>query len=126
MKIETRLAPPNSLVLIMDQSVGEVPESMNGALVAATPTCVSVGTLSEHDGETSITISDEKPGCGLGLSVVFDGDLSTPAGNLAVCTVDDVAVVSTTVSSSKTRVQIWGNDNSEPNHIYVFILLNST
>ena len=126
MKIEARLAPPNSLLLIMDQSVGEVPESMNGAPVAATPSCVAVGTLSEHDGETSITISDEKPEPGLGLSIVFEGDLSTPARNLAVCSVDDLAVINTALSSSSARVQVWANDSLEPDRIYVFVLSNST
>ena len=126
MKIDARLAPPNSLVLIMDRSIGEVPESMNGALIAATPSCVAVGTLSEHDGETSITVSDEKPDPGLGLSIVFDGDLSTPARNLAVCSVDDVPVIKTTVSSSNARVQVWANHNSEPDSIYVFVPDSST
>lgn len=120
MRIETRLAPPNSLVLIMDQSVGEVPESMNGADVASTTSCVAVGTLSEHDGETSITISDERPEPGLSLSIVFDDDLSTPSGSLAVCTVDNMAVISTEVSSSSTRVQIYTNDKSEPDWVYIF------
>ena len=120
MKVEARLAPPNSLILIMDRSVGEVPETMSGAAVASTTSCVAVGTLSEHDGETSITISDERPEAVLSLSIIFDGDLSTPDRNLAVCTVGDVAVISTAVPSPSTRVQIWANDRSEPDHIYIF------
>lgn len=37
------IAPPSSLLLIMDRSVGQVPESMAGGLVAFTPTCVAFG-----------------------------------------------------------------------------------
>jgi hypothetical protein len=59
------------VIFIMDQSVGEVPKAMNKALVAATPSCIAVGTLSEHDGETLISLSDGAPPPGTEMSLVF-------------------------------------------------------
>ena len=125
MKTGTRLSPPNSLILIMDQSVGEIPESMDGGLVAATPSCVAVGTLSEHDGETLITISNEIPASDLGLSIAFDGQLNTPTKNLQVCSVNRSILVEAPVLHSITEVQIWTNDSYEPDNIYVLILDNT-
>lgn len=43
----------------MDKDNGEIPESMD-ALVAATPSCIVVGTHSGADGETSVTLFDDE------------------------------------------------------------------
>jgi hypothetical protein len=51
--------PPNAVVLVADASGGEIPEAMNGSLVAATPSAIAIGTRSEIDGPTSIVLSDE-------------------------------------------------------------------
>ena len=115
------LAPRNSLILVMDQSVGEIPESMNKALVAATPSCIAVGTLSEHDGETLISLSDEASPGKVDLSLVFDGVLETPARKLSLCSVLDEALITLDVPAETTCVQVWANDDKEPNEIAVVV-----
>lgn len=122
MKRRIRLAPKNSLILVMDQSVGEVPESMSNALVAATPSCIAVGTLSEYDGETQVSLSDESSPDKLGLSLVFDGVLETPTRKLSVCSVLDETLVTLDVPTEASRVQIWANDDKEPNEIDVVVI----
>jgi len=57
---EVDVATSNSLVLIMDRSIGEIPESFGGSLVASTSSCIAVGTLAEHDGTTRILLN--RPG----------------------------------------------------------------
>lgn len=110
------IAPPSSLLLIMDRSVGQLPESMAGRLVAFTPTCVAIGTLSSDDGSTRVTLSDGggPPAHG---ALVFDGVLETPGLTLAVCSVLDEVVLALAAATVRTRVRIWANHESEPSEI---------
>jgi hypothetical protein len=123
---ETRIAPKNSLVLIMDPTIGDVPESMHGSLVAATSSCVAVGTRSELDGETRISISDEPLAteCASEQYTVFDGLLDTPSKRVSVCTVHDQPIMALDVPGTTTRVQIWANHDSEPDDIRIVVRRN--
>jgi hypothetical protein len=121
MKTEIRVAPRNSLILIMDQAIGRIPDSMNEALVAATPSCIAVGTLCEQDGKTHISLSDDASSLASGLSSVFDGMLDTPTRTLSVCTVLDQALLTLDVVAERTRVQVWTNRDSEPDEIHVVV-----
>jgi hypothetical protein len=114
------LAPKNSLVLVMDSSVGEVPESMGDAGIAATTSCVAVGTLAEMDGETEIVLADYGDAEGVG-SMVFDGLLPTPSLELSVCDVDDVKRLSIGVQQDSVRVRIFTNDANEPDRVIVLV-----
>lgn len=120
MRAIAEIAPPNSVVLLMDRSVGEIPDAMSGRLVAATSTCVAVGTLSEHDGLTRITLADESAE-GATDRLVFDGMLETPSGTLSVCSVLDEVVLQIAVQSARTRVHIWADDDTEPANLRIVV-----
>jgi hypothetical protein len=122
MRQTVTVAPSNSLILVMDRAVGVIPETMARGLVAATPTCVAVGTLSEHDGETSISLSDEGTAFGFVASQKFDGVLKTPSKILSVCSVLDEVLLEMSVVSDETRVQVWANDAAEPDRIAIVVL----
>jgi hypothetical protein len=72
MKYEINIAPENSLIFVMDHSVGEVPESMNKQSISYTDTCVAIGTLSASDGETNLILTDEIYNLSEDLSLRFD------------------------------------------------------
>src|SRR5262245_8735810 len=116
------VAPSSSLILVMDHAGGVIPETMSRSLVAATPTCIAVGTLSEHDGETSISLSDEGMPSGLGVAPKFDGVLKTPSKILSVCSVLDHVLLETSVPSDETRVQVWAHDDPEPDRIAILVV----
>jgi hypothetical protein len=118
---ETRVAPPNSLVLVMDHTLGNVPDSMNQNLVASTQSCVAVGTLSEADGETFLSLSDETPSRLPNRAPVFDGVLPTPSKRVSVCSVRDEPLLLLDVPASRTRVRVWANHTSEPNEIWIVV-----
>lgn len=119
MKSEARISPPHSIILIMDFKSGRPPETLGGQLVAATPTCVAVGTMSEQDGETTVTLTDE-PSEDLvsDKSLAFDGSIAVH-GRLSVVTALNEDVLSVPVPNEFVRVRIWVNDNSEPNRIVI-------
>lgn len=121
MRKESLTAPRNSLVLVMDRTVADIPASMSHGLVAATESCVAIGTLSELDGETSISLSDEEADAGSGEAPVFDGVLNTPSGKLSVCSVLDEVLLECDVSSCRSRVRVWANHSSEPDEIRIVV-----
>jgi hypothetical protein len=112
------IAPPSSLLLIMDRSAGRLPESMAGRLVAFTRTCVAVGTRSADDGTTCVTL-DNISGPLPHHELVFDGALDTPSRKLAVCSVLDEVVLEIEVATERVRVMVWANDRTEPTEVHV-------
>lgn len=112
------LSPPNSLVLVMDHKFGKLPDSIRGRLAASTDSCVALGTLSEVDGKTTITLTDEFDGIE-GMSAAFDGVLLTPNQELSVCSVMNEKLLTINVSEERTHTQVFVNNEREPDKIVV-------
>lgn len=104
----------------MDYLFGELPEAMNGGLVAFTDSCVAVGTLSEFDGETAISLTDSLEE-GEPDALVFDGVLKAPQCELSVCNVANEKLLTMKLSGPEAHVRIFANDPSEPDEIVVFV-----
>jgi len=120
---ETKIAPPNSLLFVMDKDNGQIPRSMDGKALASTASCIAIGTLSEVDGETMITLTDEEFQFeeNAGLRRVFAGVIPTPQKVLEVCTVRFQVVLSLPVQDYQCKVEVWTNDEAEPDKIYILI-----
>ena len=121
MKRRAQVAPENSVVLVMDSSAGTVPAAYDGGLIAATASCVVVGTRAQHEGKTAITLTDDQVPTGMGLDRAFQGDLETPSGVLGVYTVVGEAIIEVTVSCDRVGVAIYVNDHNEPDVITIHI-----
>lgn len=120
MRSSVRIAPSHSVILIMDRSGGLVPSGMRGKLVASTSSCIAVGTLSQPDGHTHVTIADELPEV-LAPLLVFEGLLETPTKTVVVCSVLDEVFLEMGVVAERSKVRIWANDGSEPNEIQIVV-----
>jgi hypothetical protein len=120
---ETKIAPQNSLLLIMSNGGGEIPLSMANKLVVATPSCIAVGTLSQIDGETSVTLTDEpfQPEMVSGLQKVFSGILETPSKSVSVCTVVLDPILTLPLQKTKSTVEIWADSDAEPDELYIIV-----
>lgn len=95
---EAFVRAPNSILLVGDPD-GQPPTSLSGGLVAATSSCIAVGSLSSGDGETRVCIAaatDDHP-----AHLAFDGHVALDSRVLAVYDV--------------TRIEIrsWANVSSE-------------
>jgi hypothetical protein len=121
MTVKTKIAVQNCLLFVMDKDSGEVPESMDG-LVAATPSCIAVGTLSGADGKTSVTLSDDRLQGTENLKKVYSGILETPKNIVQICTVLDEAILTLRVPNHRSAVEIWANSENEPDELCVLIL----
>lgn len=112
--------PPNSIVLIMDSKGGEIPESMGGRSIVATPSCVAVGTLCEIDGATIVSLADEVS-AGAVSEPAFDDFVDTPSRELSVFSIQNESLATLQVTGVKTRVRIWTNDDSEPDRVEIVV-----
>lgn len=124
MIIQNKIAPPNSLLLLMDKDKGVIPESMNGKLIAATHSCIAIGTFSETDGETLVMLTDESNFVEKfsRLLKIYSGVLETPNKRLDLCTVLLKTVLMIPVSNTESQVDIWANREDEPDHLCVVVI----
>src|SRR2546421_3089393 len=92
-----KLAPPNSIILVMDPNAHELPKSVSGALVSATPTAVAIGCRAEIDGETEVRLGPDRE-VNPGTAPAFAGRLETPTGVVSVRTTLDEEVLTLRVA----------------------------
>lgn len=120
MKLIATFAPPHSVVLFMNFESGKPPESFAEKLVSATSTCVAVGTLSEQDGQTNVTLTDELPQqLESSIILAFDGLISVSGKYLSLVTTLNEPIMSLPVRQNSLRIRVWVNDNVEPDRILV-------
>jgi hypothetical protein len=107
----------------MDRGTGEIPGSMGKTLVAATPSCVAIGTRSSTDGDTEIVFTDEKayPLSDSGFFMAFTGTIAIPRKRVDVCTADLRVVAGLPRSATECRVAVWTNDRKEPSRICIVV-----
>ncbi|WP_162939645.1 hypothetical protein [Neorhizobium sp. NCHU2750] len=112
------ISAPNSLILISGGN-GSVPNRFEeGKAVAATPTMIAVGTLSEFDGPTRITLVRGRAAIGE-LRELFDGNLQELKGKLVVQTCEGAVILSGQFDYPQARIQVFSNDQSEPDDIVI-------
>lgn len=120
------ISPPNAILFVLDPSSGNilVPTYVNGQLTAANPTCVSVGTQADVDGETEVSLLRQNSGDGrvyAGLHQVFQGEIQTPGNQIAIITSDAAVVASESVNGQVTQVAIFADDQRNPSRIAVVV-----
>ena len=114
------IAPPYSILFISGPEDFDTPDIRPESEVSiwSTPTCIAFGCRMFQDGETEITLAAAAD-VHTDLILRFDGRLETPSGQLDVSTAEDEPVISTRVESVKTRVWIWSDHPSEPDHVII-------
>lgn len=93
MTTAVRVSPPNGLLLVLDPRTGVLPGTLAGSAIASTPSGLAIGTLSEFDGETEVTLGsvEDLPNDPT-LSLAWEGDLET-SGRLGVLTIYNDALI---------------------------------
>lgn len=118
---DARLSAPNSLLLVFDPDLGELPSPMDGEAIAATDSAIVIGALSEFDGESQITVaSASNVRFDVTLQPRWRGTLRT-VGRLAIMTVSQEIGIEIP-APFKVDVAVLTNDPSEPDQIWVLVL----
>jgi hypothetical protein len=116
--------PPNAILFVLDPLNVDVivPDYIAGRLVAATSSCVSVGTQAGVDGETTMSLSaDGENADRTGLTMRFQGDIETPNRVLAIMRADRNVLLELAVSRQTTRVEIWTDDERNPARVSIVV-----
>ncbi len=125
MKTQIRIAPSNSVVLVMDTSIGEIPdpdpEDVGEGVLAATSSCIAVGTLPQIEGDTHILLYDEPAEMDLTGTLAFDGPLEVRSGRMSVVSVLHEPLLGCNAPTPRARVQVWLNDDRLPDEIRIYV-----
>ncbi len=105
----------------MGHAGGVIPESMSGSLVAASESCIAVGTAAECDEPVDIVLTDEQPGDGAEMWCVKESELETPNNAIAICSVLNDTLMTIEVAAKLSAVQIWVNHPTEPTKIVIVV-----
>ena len=118
MRKSIKTAPANSIFFLEDAGGGgRYPEiDQRIPRIWSTESCIIIGTLAFMDGETELTLSDEgvPPG-----APVFDGLLETPSKVVEASTSENETLMLCEVMGHATRIRVWTDHPSEPEHIFV-------
>jgi hypothetical protein len=116
-----RVNAPNSVLLLMDPQSADIPETMAGGHVAATESCIAIGTISELDGSVLVEVLDERHGNRKELHKLGDWSIRVQNSRLAVCSIHLEELLSIRLQSTVAKLELWANDLVEPDHIVVVL-----
>ena len=116
MSTTIKVAPPHSIILIVDVTRGDVPDVTRTGIFWATDSCLVVGTFSSSDGETEISMAHGAAAENLGAPS-FDVYLETPSKVVVIVTTDEETIYQAAVKETRTRVRVWINHPTEPDKI---------
>jgi hypothetical protein len=117
MKKLIRMAPPNSMFFFQDAGGGKYPEIDQRLLrIWSTESCIITATLAFMDGETELIVSTEDAPPG---APAFEAMLKTPSKILEVSTSENETLMRCNVAGNSTRVRVWSDHPSEPEHLFV-------
>lgn len=110
---------PYAVLLIMDPSSGEPPETMGQSLISATDTCVAVGTRPDADGPVEIALVSTKTPVGAEYLQVFKDRILTPARKLALVNALNETLLSVEVADEDILLEVWVDSTHEPSKVIV-------
>ncbi|WP_458756643.1 hypothetical protein ACSVBT_12745 [Afipia sp. TerB] len=121
MKEKISFAPPNCIFFLDDPRSGEIPEIDSRPVhIWSTRSCIIVGCLAFMDGETEFILSDSTDDAPK-ADPAFDGVLDTLSKVVEVSTSERETLLRRDVPGHFTRVRIWTDHPTEPEHILVVL-----
>jgi hypothetical protein len=120
--IEVKLAVPDAILFILDPTneAAVVPEYVPGEAAAATPSCVSIATIADVDGDVTVRLCAPLDDVERArFAQVFYGSVETPGHVLAVVTSEFERVLEMATTSTATRITVRVDDVQSPAEVYV-------
>ena len=120
--IETTAPIQNAIIFLLDYNDDDavVPDYIEGQLTAANTKAISVGTRIAFEGDVAIRVYE--PGEDMdetGLDLKCSHELVCTTGNVSVVTSDDEQLLSLDLGLERIRVQVWADDDIEPERVFV-------
>lgn len=115
-RTETSALIPHGVVFLYDPTaIIDVPADTGAAPVLATADCISLWTVHDVDGPTTLVLTDRFDGDG--CSLVFQGSVLAKGGKLAFNTSSCDPIIQVQLCGSVANVAIWANDAKWPSKI---------
>ena len=86
--------------------------------MAATASCIAVGTRNPADGSVSVLLTADEPVVG---DPAFDGFLDSPDHEIRVENVDGNECAVVQVEADRTRVRVYADDLTEPTRVAIHV-----
>lgn len=122
--MKSKLAVPNAILFVLDPTneAAVVPEYMPGEAAAATPSCVSIATIVDVDGDVIVGLCAPLDDVTFSTPVqVFAGSVETPRRVLAVVTSEFDRVLEIATPSTATRIIVKVDDVQSPTKVSIEI-----
>jgi hypothetical protein len=108
--------------LLGDSKFPEIPDWIPGELVAATSTCIAIGTRVGADGPTEVTLAEE--GEALPAELVpafaaFEDELSIPSGHCLLTEPTGEEFAELLAPTRRIHISVFVDDQTEPEHIQI-------
>jgi hypothetical protein len=117
-----KLSPPNAILFVFDVTNKDVnvPQYIDGRLVASNNTCISIGTQAPVDGETTVSLEKRLQDVAThGPHRVFEGRVECPGRKIAVTTSELKTVLTWDLEDTSAQVEIWVDDLHNPARVAV-------
>jgi hypothetical protein len=112
----------NGILFVFDRAnkVVNTPEYMDGQIIAANDSCVSIGTQASVDGDVTVTLERMMHNVpGEGMKRRFSGNLSSPGRMLSIVTAEATTILECEVDGTTPQIEVWGDDERNPTRIIV-------
>jgi len=115
-KLEATLPIPHGVVFIYDPTaLVTVPPDTSKGPVLATDDCLSLWTVHEIDGSTTLVLTDSHESGS--DEVVFKGSLRAPGRRLAFNTSSCEPIIEAELDGDTVQVVVYANDANEPSKL---------
>lgn len=112
---------PNSILFLWDiqNKKAEIPHYEDNQLISSNLNCISIGTLMELDGPTTVSFLDVASG--LAPIRAFTGLLNAPSGEISITSSEADSLLCLRVAGVRPTIEIFVNDPSEPSLIEIVV-----
>jgi hypothetical protein len=94
---------------------------MDGRLIAANTSCVSIGTQASVDGEVTVTLEKTFGRAIEGMQRIFSGHISCPNLKLAIVRAENTTVLECEIRSAIPNIEVWVDHDPSPTNIMVLV-----
>jgi len=118
----TSYTPPHPIVLVCDYDNLDavIPEYDPRSIISASDTCVSIRTISEIDGDVTVTLTQRlPPELVRGKIAAFSGAIDVPGRRIAVVTSENEKLLEVTVGGNRVALRIFVDQKKYPTAIWI-------
>ena len=123
MTMKLTVPVPRGMLFLYDQDGSgiEIPAYIEGETVASSKTAISIATISDIDGDATITLTETQDKTTKSSVEIFSGQLFLEHGILHVCIMGDESIAQLPLNEGFVSVTVYGDEAIFPKSISIVI-----